>query len=146
MTTVVFGSDDALAPDDLFIPGTPEVRQYSYQKFLQLDMDSGNYATDLTFYTDGANSLGIPVWVGTADSDTAHVVPSDDDNPPLLNGVAMTDAFSYTAGSPLDLDTGTGLYTSGAIGKFVVLVAEAVTATTEGLKVGENIIFGWNEA
>lgn len=145
VATVVFGSTDVAAPADLYIPGTPDVRQYSYQKFLQLDMDSGAYATDLTFYTDGTNSLGVDVWVGLADADTAHIVPSSVDSPPLLNGVAMVDAFSYTAGSPLDIDAGDGLYTSGPIGKFVVLVAESVLATSVGLKVGENIIFGWNE-
>lgn len=146
IATVVFGREDTAAPAALFLPGTPDIRQYSYQKFLRLNMDSGSYATDITFYTDGTNSMGVPVWVGTADSDTAHVVPSSLDNPPLLNGVAMVDAFTYTVASPLSLTMGTGVYTSGDIGKFVVLVCECDTSDTVGLKVGENIFFGWNEA
>lgn len=146
VATVVFGREDTAAPAAIFLPGTPDVRQYSYQKYLRLDMNSGNYATDLTFYTDGSNSMGVPIWVGTSTSDAAHIVPSSTDTPPLLNGVAMVDAFSYTAGSPLDLDTGDGFYTSGAVGLYVVLVCECDTSDTVGLKVGENIIFGWNEA
>jgi hypothetical protein len=146
VSTVIFGRTDAANPGDLLLPGTGTTRQYSYQKFIRLNMDSGNYATELRFSTAGIGAMGVTIWVGTTTSDAAHIVPSSADSPPLLDGVAMVDASTYTYGSPLDLDTGDGLYTSGDIGKFVVLVCECDESDTVGLKVGGNLIFRWREA
>jgi hypothetical protein len=142
VTTVSFGETDATTPS-MYLPGVEHAR-YSMQKYLRMEMTTETYAAALRVYSDGSNGLGtgVKIWAGTADSFTAPVIPSTTDDPPLLNGVAMVDFFSYTSGAPLSLDS-TDIYTSGAIGKYLVLVAEIESTASVGLKVGENIIFTW---
>ena len=58
----------------------------------------------------------------------------------------MVDAFSYTSGSPLDLDAlNAGPFTStGAEGvDYLVLVFEVEPGTSQGLKTAETITIAW---
>jgi hypothetical protein len=74
------------------------------------------------------------------------VVPGETYDPPQLNGADMVDLFSYTSASPLDLDSDPVYTTQGDIGKYLVLVCEAETDVTIGVKSGDSLTIAWEAA
>ena len=124
----------------------PVARHYSEQVWIRLDMDAESVAHSLSAFTDGVNNLGagIKVWVGTASSYAEPAAPDEHYNPPLLNGVPMANLFGYTASAPLWLDRQPVEQTPGDIGLYLVLVAEATTAASTSLHVGDDLTLAWN--
>ena len=145
VTQIDFGDTDDTT-GGMYLPGVSN-NAYSFQKWLRLSVTTENLAASPAVYSDGSNDFGtgIKIWAAAADSFTSPIEPSTADDPPKLDGVPMVDFFTYTVGSPLQLDDGIAV-SSGEFGKWLVLVAEVENTASTGLKVGEDIIFQWIEA
>ncbi len=137
--------DDTANP--LVIPASDQI--YSYQKFLSFTITGGSFTqiTNVKFYTDGANgfSTGVKLWGDSNASYATPAAPSTGDDPPHYSAVDMTDAFTYTSGSPLTL--GAGPYTTtGDKGDYLILVMEVESsATTSGSTGSETMTIGFDE-
>lgn len=138
--------------DPLVIPATGQ--NYSYEKWLRLYIGATGPDTNITnpkFYTDGNNGFGtgVNVWIALDGTYTTPVTPSTANDPPQHDGVDMTNIFTYTSGSPLALDvTNTGPY-SGTLTDFadyLVIVAEAEAAATQGSVPAEALTFVYDES
>jgi hypothetical protein len=139
---------DTVAP--LVIPTSN--REYSYEKWLRLEITGGTFTnvSNVNFYTDGANGYEgasgfVKLWAAADATYSTPVIPTETNDPPQQSAVAMTNAFTYTSGSPLSL--GAGPYSSAAeIGSYVVLVMEVETAaTTSGASGDETLTFSYDE-
>ena len=125
--------------------------EYSMQKWLRMNVTGGSYTqiTNPVFYTDGGNGFGTgcKLWAKTAAAYATPAIPTTTDDPPHLSGVDMVDAFSYTSGSPLDLDAlNAGPFTStGPKGDYLVLVFEVEPGASQGLRTGETITIAFDE-
>jgi hypothetical protein len=144
-------ADDSIAnlSDPLVVPGAGTA--YSYQKFLRFYVSGGTYTqiSNLRLYTDGSNGFGTgcKLWVKTAAAYATPAIPSTSNDPPQLSGVNMVDAFTYTSGSPLDLDAlNAGPFTgNGYKGDYAVLVYEVEPTASQGLKPAETITIAFDE-
>ena len=158
-------ADDATVDlnNPLVVPSSDT--EYSYAKILRLQ-DLGDLYTQISnirCYTDGAGfQLGSPtaakVWATTDSVYTAPYVPTETNDPPLWSSdgaagspqVTMVDLFTYTSGSPLDMDAYfAGPFTPGSpaeyIGDFLVMVGEIEVGGTQGLLTAETLTFAWDE-
>jgi len=125
-------------------------QEYSYEKWLRLNVDGTfTQVSNLKVYTDGANGLGtgIKLWWAIDATYSTPVIPTESNDPPQHDAIAMTNAFSYTSGSPLSLGAGpfdnTGLPKD--IGSYLVSVMEVETTASQGVTPGETITFAWDE-
>lgn len=138
-------NDDATNP--LVIPTSN--RTYSFNKWLRFYIASGTFTniTNVQAYTDGANgySTGVKLWAATDSAYDTPAAPVNTNDPPQHDAVGMTDAFSYTSGSPVTL--GAGPYTTtGDAGDFLVMVMEVeTTATTSGSTGNETLTVSYDE-
>jgi len=121
----------------LVVPGAGSI--FSFQKYLRLNFQ-GTFTdvSNLIYYTDGSNGYGTGVLLW-AKSLAAYSTP-------VLETGSGTylDAFSYTAGSPLNLGTGpfTGL---GDQGNYLQQAMEVLSTATQGALTPEVQTFGWDE-
>lgn len=125
-------------------------QEYSYEKWIRLQVDGAFFAIlNLRAYTDAANGLGtgVNLWWGTSSSYRAPIIPDKGFDPPQLNGLPMTNAFSFTSSAPLSLGAGpiesTGL--PQEIGLYLVSVLEVEPLATAGTTPLETITFAWDE-
>lgn len=128
--------------------------EYSYEKWLRLHISAGSFTqvSNLRAYTDGSSGYGtgIKLWVLPRGAYVTPVIPSTSNDPPQHSAVALVNAFSYTSGSPLDLDAiNTGPFDSTGlpkdIGDYAVFVMEVETGATQGVKTAESLVFSWDE-
>lgn len=128
--------------------------EYSFPKYLRMRITAGTFTevSNLRCYTDGSSGYGtgIKLWFRPTDTYVQPAIPSTAQDPPQIAGGAMVDAFTYTSGSPLDIDAiNTGPFDSTAlpksIGDYVVSVLEVEIGATQGVKSAEAITMLWDE-
>ena len=145
-------ADDATvdANDPLIKPAIN--REYSFEKWLLVEVTVApdTNITALEFYMDGTNNYatGIKLWGRAITTFVTPAVPTETNDPPQIpvNGTpaAATDAFTWTAGSPLSL--GAGPFTgTGDIGNHAVLVMEVETTAANGNSGDEVATWEWDE-
>lgn len=139
--------------DPLVIPTSNT--EYSYEKWLKLRITATAPDTEITnveFYMDGAKGwqAGVKLWGDVSES--AYVdpgIPTETNDPPQtpLNGtpVAATDAFTWTAGSPVTVGAGPFTTANTDIGNWVILVMEVETGSTQGTLTAETATFEYDE-
>ena len=101
---------------------------------------------DLKAYSDGSSGFGtgIKLWNATDATYSTPEVPAEANDPPQHDVVAMTDFFTRTSVSPVDL--GTGPYTgTGQKGDYLVLCMEVEPAATQGALATETTAFAYDE-
>lgn len=132
-------ADDASVnlSDPMVIPTSGS--DWSYEKWARLNV-SGTFTQieNLKAYTDGSNGLGTGVnaWYKTASS---YSTPSQ---PTSSSG--LTDLFTATSGSPINL--GNGPYTSaGDIGSYLVMSLEVQSTASSGVTPSETLTFSYDE-
>lgn len=118
---------------------------WSYQKWLRGDISVGpaGSITNWKFYTDGTQSnTGVTMYAKTTNP-TAFATPALE-----TASTGYTDAFTYTSGSPKQLDVGNaGPYSAtGDFGDYLKL-AMAITSsvTAPGTLTSETLTFSWDE-
>lgn len=147
-------ADDATVDlnDPLIIPTTN--REYSYEKWLRMHIGGtgpSSQITNLNFYTDGSKgwASGVKLWAVAEATYETPGVPTETNDPPQspVNGTpgAMTDAFTYTSGSPLSLGAGPYSSTDTDMGSYLVLVLEAEVGEDPGLISAETVTFEYDE-
>jgi len=131
--------------DPIVRPGSGIER--SYEKFLRLRIGDPGPTSGITYpraFSDGAKP--IPAWDGIemyAGGIGAYATPANTDS-----GVAATDFFSYTSGSPLDLgvfNTGSYSGTNTDIADYLVMQADVIPAAAPGLTVTETLTIAYDE-
>ena len=129
-------------------------RDYSFEKWIRLHISGGGFTqiSNVRAYSDGSNGMGtgVKVWYAVDGTYSQPVEPSDAQDPPQHDAVAMTDLFTATVGSPIDLDgINTGPFDSTGvpkdIGDYLVLVVEAEDSVTQGVTPGETLTIAWDE-
>lgn len=127
---------------------------YSYEKWLRLYVSGGTYTqiSDLRMATDGSSGYGtgIKLWVLPIGAYATPVTPNVAQDPPQHGATPLVDAFSYTTGSPLDIDAiNTGPFDSTGvpkvIGDYMIFVMEVEVGAAQGVKSAETLSFFWNE-
>lgn len=138
------------ANNRLTIPASGQ--EYSFRKVLRLnvsvapDVDISN----LRAYSDGGNGFGtgVKVWYAVTGTFTQPAVPSEANDPPQFPGTtAMTDFFTSSSGSPIDMDgVNTGPFTAtGDIGDYLNLVMEIEPTASPGALTPETLTFAYDE-
>ena len=142
----------------LVVPGSGQ--EYSYEKWLRLEItDAGGFTQidNLRAYSDGANGFGagVKLWYAVAGGYIQPVVPSEASDPPQSAAAGspvenMTDLFTSSSGSPIDLDgINTGPFTDGSpaeeVGDFLVLVMEVEPGASQGVLTAETLTFAFDE-
>lgn len=118
----------------------PSGTDYSYEKWLRFNVDSGTYTeiTNVEMYSDGGNGLGTGV-NAYAKTVAAYSTPAE-----ATATTGYTSVFSYTSGSPLVV--GAGPYTStGDKGNYVVMMLTVDDTATAGVTSSETITWAWDE-
>ena len=133
-------ADDATVDtnDPMVIPTSGT--DYSYEKWLRFNVDSGTYTSisNITMYSDGGNGLGTGVGV-YAKTAAAYATPAQ-----ATSTTGYTSVFSYTSGSPLTV--GSGTYTStGDKGNYVVMMMTVADTAAAGVTSNETITWAWDE-
>jgi len=144
-------ADDATVDlnDPLVVPTSN--REYSYEKWLRFNIASGTFTqiTNIIAYTDGSNGFGtgINLWYAADSAYSTPVIPTETNDPPEHDAVAMADAFGLTVGSPLTL--GAGPYDSTGlpkdVGDYLVLVMEVETNAGQGTTPTETLTISYDE-
>ena len=128
--------------------------EYSYEKWLRMYIGAtgpSSQITNLEFYMDGSKgwAAGIKMWAVAESTYATPAVPTETNDPPQapVTGTpgAMTDAFTYTSGSPLDLGTGPFSSTSSDMGSYLVAVLEVEIASSPGVIATETGTFEYDE-
>ncbi len=142
----------------LVVPSSGQ--EYSYEKWLRLQItDAGGFTQidNLRAYSDGANDFGtgVKLWYAVTGVYDQPVIPNESADPPQSAAVGspvenMTDFFTATSGSPVDLDgINTGPFTDGSpveeIGDFLVLVMEVESTASQGVLTAETLTFAYDE-
>lgn len=136
--------------DRLIIPTSDQ--EYSFRKMLRLRM-TVKPAVDidnLQAYSDGAKGWETAVkgWYARKSVYAVGTIPTESNDPPQWPSVAaMTDLFTATSGSPIDMDGfNPGPYTSsGQMGDYLGLVMEVETSATQGSLTAETLTFSFDE-
>lgn len=153
-------ADDAVVDtnDRLIIPTSDT--EYSFRKMLRLrlGLPADTDVTNLNAYTDGTNNFQSPVtrvkvWYAVKSGALAFSTPTvplqSEDPPEWPSDAAMSDLFTATSGTPIDLDGFTpGPYTSGSIqiGDYLGLVMEVEKSAVQGtLSPAETLTFSFDE-
>ena len=153
-------ADDATVDlnNPMVVPAADQ--DYSYEKWLRLQItDAGGFTqiSNLRAYSDGANGMGtgVKVWYAASGTYMTPVEPTVGIDPPQSAAAGspqenMTDFFTATSGSPIDLDAvNTGPFTDGSpaehIGDFLVLVMEVETTASNGITPSETLTFAYDE-
>lgn len=148
-------ADDALVNTNnpLVVPdaGSPSVFEYSFQKWLKLEITGGSFTQveNIQAYMDGANGFGtgVSLYGAIGTQFVAPVVPSESASPPQFGGVSMVDMFTYTSGSRLDMDAGDpGPHTAnGDIGDYLVMVMAVEATASAGTTPSETLTITYDE-
>jgi hypothetical protein len=159
--TVRFKNADNATVDlnnPLLVPGANF--DSSFQKWLRLRIDGGSFTqiSNLRAYTDGVNTFGTGVMLYAIGVGPTYVQPDEPSGavaPPQFPStgsptVAMVDIFTYTSGSPLDLDAITaGPFVNGSpteyIGDFIVMVMQIASTAAQGVLTAETLTFAYDE-
>jgi len=143
--TIRYRSNDSAATDasnPIDIPGAGE--QMSYEKWLRLSVTVApdNNITNVEAYTDGANGMGtgVAAYYRVVGSYATPAEPADNDG--------LTDLFSATSGSPIDLEvTNTGPFTgTGDIADYLVTTLGVSSTATQGNTGSETLTFAYDES
>lgn len=127
---------------------------YSYEKWLRMYVSAGTYTqiSNLRMATDGSSGYGtgIKLWALPIGVYATPVIPNVAQDPPQHSATPFVDAFTYTTGSPLDIDTiNTGPFDSTGvpknIGDYVMLVMEVEVGAAQGVKSAETLSWIWDE-
>lgn len=136
--------------DPLVVPTTN--REYSYEKYIRLEVTGGSFTQidNIQAYSDGANGFGtgVKLWYAVhGDTFQPPVIPNETQDPPQHNSVAMTDFFTSSSGSRIDLDaTNSGPFTTnGHIGDWLVTVMEVETTASQGTLTAETLTITYDE-
>ncbi len=145
-------ADDALVDtnDRLIIPTADT--EYSFRKMLRLRM-TVKPAVDidnLQAYTDGSKvwELAVSAWYARKSAYAVGTVPTESNDPPQWpSTAAMTDLFTATTGSPINMDEfNPGPYTSsGQMGDYLGLVMQVEKSATQGSLTAETLTFAFDE-
>ena len=138
-------ADDAAVDsnDPLVIPGAGA--DWSYEKWLRLQIGGtgpSDKIDNVQFYTNGDSygaASNVSVW---ARSSSGFSTPAE-----LTTSTGLTNAFSYTSGASLDLNSVTSPVsgTSTYVGSHVVLSMEVSLSATVGALTGKTITFSYDE-
>lgn len=128
-------------------------REYSFRKMLRLrlGLPPAVDVDNLQAYTDGAKGweTAVKAWYATKINYAVGTVPNEANDPPQWPSVvAMTDLFTATSGSPIDMDGfNPGPYSSGShqIGSYLGLVLEVELSATQGTLAAETLTFAYDE-
>lgn len=140
------------AVDPLVIPTA--LREYSFEKVLRLKITGtgpDTSITDVEFYMDGSKGWEalVKLWGRNLAAFTTPAIPSESNDPPEIpvggTPVAATDAFVWTAGSPLSLGAGPFSSTNTDFGDYVYLVMEVEIGATQGTLTNETLTFEYDE-
>ena len=144
--------------DPLVVPGSGQ--EYSFEKWLRLQItDAGGFTQidNLRAYSDGTNSFGtgIKAWYAVTGTFMDPVIPNEASDPPQSAAAGppqenMTDFFTSTSGSPIDMDANnSGPFSDGSpaehIGDFLVLVMEVETTASNGVLSTETLTIAYDE-
>ena len=149
-------ADDALvdSSDRLLIPTVNQ--EYSFRKMLRLrvtvapDTDIDNVQA----YSDGTNSYQTPatrvkVFYGIKAAYAVGTVPTETNDPPQWpSTAAMTDLFTATSGTPINMDalTADGPWASTRqIGDYLGLVMGVEPSAVQGALSAETLTFSFDE-
>lgn len=132
----------------MIIPASGQ--NHSVEKWLRLYIDSpgpDTQITNLRAYLDGTNNFGagVDLYYATASSYSTPTTPSNSDSIPKHGGVAMTDAFTLTSGSPLNLGAGPYSGTTKDIGDYLILVLTVRDNASPGVTPTETFTFSYDE-
>ena len=128
--------------------------EYSYQKWLRPHVSAGTFTqiSNVRIYTDGVNNYGtgIKLWWLAAATYVTPIIPSTANDPPQHSATPMVNAFSYTSGSPLDMDDlNTGPFDSTGLpkdfGNYLISVMEVEIGASQGVKSSELFSLSWDE-
>ena len=133
-------ADDATVDlnDPMVVPASGT--DYSYEKWLRLNVTGGSYSqiTDIVAYSDGSNGLGTGVGL-YAKAVSSYATPAE-----ATATTGYSDFFTYTSDSPLSL--GAGPFTStGEKGDHLVMIATVADTASGGLTSSETLTIAWNE-
>lgn len=136
-------------------------QEYSFEKYLRLQItDAGGFTQidNLRAYSDNSGWTGhanVKAWYAVTGSFDTPVVPNETQDPPQSSAAgspteAMTDFFSSSSGSPIDMDgINTGPFTDGSpaehIGDFLVMVVEVEVGASAGVLTAETLTFAYDE-
>ena len=148
-----------LCTADAYNPGTanPLVKpssgdNYSYWKQIYLNADTSPSGTinNIKWYTDGTIGwTGVTLYAGTTDTyDQAtgtEGTTGDEANANHSQTPTMTDASTYTSGSPLSVSGSISNPSTGAISDYVVLQAKVTTSAEAGTLSSETCTFQYDE-
>lgn len=137
--------------DRLIIPTSNT--EYSFRKMLRLRLGfpADTDVDNLQAYTDGAKGweLAVSAWYARKSVYAVGTVPTETNDPPQWpTTAAMTDLFTATTGSPIDMDGfNPGPYTSGShqIGDYLGLVMQVELSATQGTLTAETLTFAFDE-
>lgn len=113
---------------------------YSFEKWLRFNVTGapGTEIDNIKAYMDGANGFGTGVEL-YAKAVASYATPAE-----ATSTSGYTNAFSYTAGSPLSL--GAGPYTgTGEKGDHLVMMMRVAETASGGITPGETLTLGWDE-
>jgi hypothetical protein len=139
--------------DPLVVPasGSPSLFEYSYEKWIKLEITGGTYTQvdNIQAYSDGSNGAGtgVNIWYAIGTQFVAPSIPSESASPPQFGGTSMTDFFSSSSGSRIDMDAGDpGPHTTdGHIGDFLVMVMGVEGTASAGTTTAETLTITYDE-
>lgn len=153
--TVRFRNSDSATVDlnnPLIVPSSD--REYSFEKWLRMHIGAtgpSSQITNLDFYMDGAKGwqAGVKLWGRSISAYSTPGVPTETNDPPQspVNGTpaALTDAFTWTSGSPLSLGAGPFSTINTDMGDYLILVMEVEVGSTPELLTAETATFEYDE-
>lgn len=118
---------------------------YSYPKNFRLNATVGpaNSISNVKFYTDGANGMGTGVSL-LAKASASYVDPTA--NAGGSEVATMTDAFTYTSGSPLAVSGSLAAAGTGQFGDYVVTQLKVASTASAGNTGTEVLTFSYDES
>lgn len=151
VTSIRFSSSDSTSPgtnNPLRKPSSGS--NYSYWKTLYLNADTTPSGTinNIKFYTDGTIGwTGCTLKAGTKNSYTQSTGTSGttgDDAATALS-ITMTDAATYTSGSPLSVTGTISNPSTGRISDYIILQITLSTSAVAGTLSSETLTISYDE-
>lgn len=129
------------ANDPMVIPGSGS--DWSFEKWLRLNVSVApdNQIENVRAYTDGSEAAtGVNYWYRVVGTFATPAQPT--------NNAGLTDLFTATSGSPIDMDAiNTGPFTgTGDIADYLVTSLEVQDTATQGNLAAETLTFSFDES